>query len=478
MAHLDEAVFYDKIYPHFQKVCTLRRPSGEEREIVEYIISYAHHLKLNTEFDDYGNIAVYRKASKGLEHHSPLLFQAHLDMVCLPDKNIFPIQPKITDGWVHTEGTTLGADNGIGIAIILKLMSIPFEKNPPLEFLFTVSEEIGLIGASKIETEKINISSPRLVNIDSEEIQNITVGCAGGQDMDLSIKLSLEQNSLKSAFAISVKGPGGHSGIAIHKKIPNAIKIAAEFAHKVAQNHKIAIEDFSGGAARNAIPAEANVILCSDNITENDLKVIAGNITDQFSELKPFHFNIDTVNAPAKTMSALSTEKIIQLIRTLPHGVVKMNPVTGGILSSVNLAVISMNNGVTKILMNSRSSDEQEIKEILDSIDKICIEFKDIQTERGESYLGWRPNMDSELLKATTRAFESVRGIKPGYLDIHAGLECGILMNKFPSIKEAVSIGPNLHNAHSVEEKLEISSTVEICEIIQKIISHYSKPPC
>lgn len=476
MAQVNDTVFYDKIYPHFQQICTLRRPSGEEQELIQYIISYANHLKLKIESDAYGNIAVYRDASKGLEHHSPLLFQGHLDMVCLPDKNIFPVQPKIMNGWVNTEGTTLGADNGIAVAIMLELMRIPFEKNPPLEFLFTAGEEIGLIGASKIETEKINIRAPRLLNIDSEEIQYITVGCAGGQDMDLSVKVSLETNSLKSAFAISVKGPGGHSGIAIHKKIPNAIKIAAEFAHKVAEKHKIAIVNFTGGFARNAIPAEARVILCFDGIKENDLKAITGKIMNQFSELKPFQIAVNAVNAPETTLSASSTEKIIQLLRTLPHGVVKMNSDTGGVLSSVNLAVITMNKGEIKISMNSRSSDEQEIKEILDSIDAICSEFKDIQTERGESYPGWRPNMNSELLRATAQAFASVRGSKPGYLDVHAGLECGILMNKFPSIKEAVSIGPNLHNAHSVKEKLEISSTVEIWEIIQKLIYHYCEP--
>lgn len=475
MAHVGETVFYDKIYPHFQQICTLRRPSGEEQELIQYIISYANHLKLKIESDSYGNIAAYRDASKGLEHHSPLLFQGHMDMICLPDKNIFPLQPKITDGWVHTEGTTLGADNGIAVAIMLELMRMPFEKNPPLEFLFTTGEEIGLIGASKIETEKINIKSPRLVNIDSEEIQYITVGCAGGRDMDLSVNVSLEPNLLKSAFSISVKGPGGHSGIAIHKKIPNAIKIAAEFAYKFAERHKITIGSFTGGIARNAIPAEAQIMLCSDGITENDLKAITGKITNQFSELKPFQIALNDVNPPETTLSASSTEKIIQLLRTLPHGVVKMNSDTGGVLSSVNLAVIIMNKGEIKVSMNSRSSDEQEIKEILDSIDKICSEFKDIQTERGESYPGWRPNMNSELLRATTQAFKSVRGTKPGYLDIHAGLECGILMNKFSSIQEAVSIGPNLHNAHTVKEKLEISSTVEIWEIIQKLIWHYSE---
>jgi len=476
MSGFDDKIFYDKLYPYLEKICSLRHPSHEETELVNYLAEFAEKHKLEYDKDAHGNLAIYRPASSGLEHLDPILFQGHTDMVCVPNKDIFPINPIISEGWVHTgEKSTLGADNGIAIAVMLELLTMDFKKNPPIECLFTVAEEVGLVGAVNMETEKFNLKAPRMINIDSEDIKFITVGCAGAKDMDIAFPISIEENTFDSAYSVIVKGPGGHSGLLIHEKIPNVIKIAAEYTKIASDKFNIRLAEFNGGFARNAIPAEASVIMCSDEISENDLLSIVQSVNDKHKDLQPFSFNISSTNAANTIISKTSSDNFINLLNELPHGAVKMNPDTGGVLSSINLALVNRSDSKMNISMNSRSCEEKEINEIFGRIEEIASKYKGISINKEEGYPGWRPNMDSELLKAATDAFVKILDSKPEYLDIHAGLECGILMNKFQTIKEAVSIGPNLHLVHSIKEKLEISSTVEIWNVIQELIAHYSE---
>jgi dipeptidase D len=473
--HRDESLFYEKIYPHFQKICKLRRPSGEESEITEFIKNYAQKIPLLlVESDTSGNILVHRPATKGLEHLPPLMFQGHLDMVCVPDKNIFPIRPAITNGWVHTEGTTLGADNGIAVAIMMELMRYPFEKCLPLEFLFTTSEEIGLKGAGSIDSNKLQSRADKLVNVDSEEIDYITIGCAGGRDIDIFTEISYQPNQFKNAFSVTVTGPGGHSGILIHERIPNAIKVVSEGLLKASENNDSAISVLSGGLAYNAIPATANIIISSNSLSNVLLEVVFKEISKKYSDYKPFSVTIENKETPHRIFKQENTQKILRLLTELPHGVLKMNPETKGVLSSINLAMMSVSDTTVKIAMNTRSSDELEIENNLNRVESLCKKYPDTTTNKLEGYLGWRPNVNSDLLRVATSSFEKVHGKKPQYLDIHAGLECGILMNKFSGIKEAISIGPNLLDVHSVKERLEIASTVEIWDIILELINCYS----
>ena len=469
-----QSLFYDRIFPRFQEICKIRRPSGDEREMGSFITRYADQLKLQSDADSHGNIVVRRKASMGLENMPSLLFQGHLDMVCVPDKNIFPIKPIITDGWVHTEGTTLGADNGIAVAIMMELLNMKFTKNPPMEFLFTVSEEVGLLGAARAEPEKLKLQSSKLINLDSEEIDKITVGCAGGMDFNVNIAIEYEERAFDNTYSIAVKGPGGHSGLKIHENIPNTIKIAGEVVSRIHKENPVRITGLHGGFARNAIPAEAEIVInCEKEIT-NMINAVSNEIRSESSDLKPFQISVSKSNNPGNVFSRSCTDSILKVLKMLPHGVVKMNTESGGVLSSVNLAQISIKDTDLIIIMNSRSSNSTESDAIIESIKIICNDFPGTSLKRGDSYPGWRPNLNSELLVVTMESFNEVRGKNPDYLDIHAGLECGILMDKFPVIKEAVSIGPEIHNAHTIEEKLDISSTVEIFDIILKIIDKHS----
>lgn len=476
MSSAGEKVFNNSIYPNFLELCKIKHPSNDEGELVEYIKSFAEKHNLRYDFDSIGNIAIYRDASPGLENAEPILFQGHIDMVCVPDKNIFPIKPKISDGWVHTDGaSTLGADNGIAAAIMFELMLIPFDKNPPMEFLFTVAEEVGLVGASNIEKDKFNLKSKRIINIDSEDIDFITVGCAGAKDIDIVYEVTVIDTSAKNSFEIEIKGPGGHSGLVIHENIPNSIKIAAELLQELSGNSSVHLTAFSGGLARNAIPADVKMTIISDNLNSDALKMTADVIKSRHSDLQEFEVIINPAAANNKAFSADSFKGIMGIILDLPHGVIKLNEDTGGVLSSINLGVLELNDSELRIIMSSRSCEEKEIDEIIDSIKPLTDKYNGMKIEIKGGYPGWRPNMDSELLSVTENAFKKIRDKKPDYLDIHAGLECGILMNMFPTIKEAVSIGPNLHHAHSVKEKLEISSTIDIWNIIIEIIKQYSK---
>jgi len=471
----DEKFFFERIYPHFEKICTLSHPSHEETELVKFIIGFAEKHGFRYEHDKLGNVAIYRNASSGCEHLPPLLFQGHTDMVCVPDKNIFPIKPIISEGWIHTgEKSTLGADNGIAVAMMLEMLLMDFEKNPPLEFLFTVAEEVGLIGASNMEVDKFNLKATRLINVDSEDIKFITVGCAGAKNLDITIPLTTETCTCAHAFSIKVTGPGGHSGMVIHENIPNTIKIAGEIVDEVFDEYEVHISQFTGGFARNAIPAEASTLICSDTMTEDSLNAAANSIIKKHTDDQEFTVVVEKANTCTHAIQGTTERILLDLIKSIPHGVVKMNPDTGGVLSSNNLALVEQHDSKIKIIMSSRSCETSEIDSILDGISENALQHEGVEVYKDEGYPGWRPNMDSELLKTTTDTFINVFGEKPDYLDIHAGLECGILMNKFPIIKEAVSIGPNIRQVHSIKEKLEISSTVEIWNVLKELIAHYA----
>jgi len=407
----EDTVFYDAVYPHFKSICALRRPSNDEREVVDYIKNHARKHNLPCDSDIHGNVAIYRSASAGLEHRDPLLFQGHLDMVCVPDQNIFPINPIISDGWVHTgESSTLGADNGIAVAIMLELSTMPLKKNPPMEFLFTVAEEVGLVGATSLEVDTFNLHAPRLINIDSEDIKYITVGCSGAKNLDITLRVAREPCSAKHAFRINIHGPGGHSGLVIHENIPNTLKIGAELLKNLNDNFKLQTADFTGGLARNAIPADAQIIVCSDILDKNDIQAIADNSIQSHKDVQPFSISIETSSVPETAFTRTSQDDIIDLVLTMPHGVIKMNTETGGVLSSINLGVIESHDTAVKIITSARSCEEKEIDEIFESIEQWTMKYSHIQLDKDDGYPGWRPDLDSKsaVLNLSTSTYMPV----------------------------------------------------------------------
>jgi dipeptidase D len=272
-----------------------------------------------------------------------------------------------------------------------------------------------------------------------------------------------------------VKCPGGHSGLEIHRGIPNALKIAVDYISMLSEEDDINIAHIGGGLARNAIPPEAKIVFTAGSHSLDSLINKGKKLLDDAGIQDSCEILIKTVESQAKIISGDISEKIINLLKDLPHGVLKMNPDTGSVLSSINLAVMEIKDAKAVIQMNTRSSDSGEKDEAFKIVKEVCDKYDGCTAEKGDAYPGWRPDINSDLLKVATDKFNELRGNEPEYLDIHAGLECGIIMDKFPSVKEAISIGPNIRNAHSIKEKLEISTTVEIWEIVNSLIKHYSK---
>lgn len=470
----NDSIFFKHIYPHFEKLCTLKRPPCKEDEVIEFVVDYAKKLKLAFQRDEHGNVAVYREGSRGLENAPSLLFQGHMDMVCVPDESIFPIQPVIENGWVRTKNSTLGADNGIAVAYMLELMNYPFTKNPPLEFLFTVQEEIGLLGAALIDTDSIKLASRRLINIDSEEIESVTVGCSGGTDFEIFKSVRMVENTAQSAYSVTVTTLGGHSGLKIHENIPNAIKVAAEYVQILPEIANVRLCTLKGGFAKNAIPAHAAILFCCNTLSDNDINNTSQVINKAYQGFESFTIKITPCDPSNTVLAKSDSEDVLQLISDLPHGVIKINTDTESVFSSVNLGLITTHEESIDLFLNIRSSDSKERMEVISTIESICENFLKCRLVLGKSYPGWIPDVNSELLSIVCTAYETIRNEKPAYLDIHAGLECGILMDKISSIQESVSIGPTIHNAHSIHEMLEIASTIDIWDILLTIIEIYS----
>ena len=472
-----------RVWEYFAEIAKIPRCSKHEEKMTEYILATAKKLGVEADSDKLGNVVVRKAASKGKEKVGSVCLQGHLDMVCEKNKDKVhdfakdPIELVRDGNFLKANGTTLGADNGIAIAMSLAIMEDKTLKHGPLEFLFTIDEETGLNGASGLEGDFLQ--SRTLMNIDSEEEGAVYVGCAGGQDTLGTWKVAAEAASAGAIAAdLKVMGlKGGHSGLEIHSGRGNAIKIIARVLMYLTElGAKISTID--SGDKHNAIPREAEARIF---VPKKKWDEAAEAVADFHSAIKAELATVDpdlTITMDqlprvkkGKVLKKSLQKKIIRTISGLPHGVTKMSAdIPGLVETSTNVAVIKMTKKNITIATSQRSSVDSEIIEICQTVASI-FELGGADIEMGSGYPGWKPNLDSKILKTAKSAYKKLYGKNPGVKAIHAGLECGIIGAKFPGM-DMVSMGPTMEDVHSPDEKIYIDSMVKFWPYLLAVLAN------
>ena len=471
------------LWKHFDEIRKIPHCSKHEEKIRDYIINFAENQKLKYKQDKTGNIVIYKTANPGFEKNPTIILQGHMDMVCEKNSDIKhdflkdPIKLKINNDVLTADGTTLGADNGIGVATSLAILEDNNLKLGAIEALFTVDEETGLTGAFALENNML--TGKKMLNLDSEDFGVITVGCAGGGDsqVKLEIKTKNVSDDLENLL-IKIYGlRGGHSGVDAREQRGNAIKILARLLWNISNQYKIFLSDIKGGDKHNAIPREAHAkisvpIKDKEEIIK-DLRSFEKNILEEIRPIDPnMKVSIESIEKTKIILDEKSTESIINLLHSLPHGVEKMSyDIKGLVETSTNLATVSIKNNSALIGLSSRSSIASALQDLRDRIHAIS-SLAGAKVTEGESYPGWKPNLNSDLLKLSKKIFKDMYKKEAVVEAIHAGLECGIIGEKFSGM-DMISVGPTIKYPHSPEEQVHISTVDKfyqyVLEIIRKI---------
>ncbi len=471
------------IWKYFSEILLIPRPSKKEEKIIAYIIDFAQEHKLEYLKDETGNILISKPPSKGFHNKKSIVLQSHMDMVCEKNADVKhnfetdTIVAYIEKDWIRARGTTLGADNGIGIAAQLAILADNSLKHGPIECLFTVDEETGLTGAFNIRPEFFK--SKILINLDSEDEGELFIGCAGG--MDTLIKISYTTKPYKksnSAYAISVCGlKGGHSGDDINKGRGNSNKIMIRFLWQLSKQFKIRLFDFQGGNLRNSIPREAvaRIVIKQSNIPEflkkfNDFKV---GIQNEFRNTEPdLDLMVEETQMPQTVLSMKSQKKFLNALHACPNGVIEMSPeIEELVQTSTNLASVKFSgNTIIDVVTSQRSSVKSSMLNVSNQIAALFSLIKaDITRTKG--YPGWTPDPNSEIVKIARSAYQSLFKKEPVVKAIHAGLECGLFLEKYPDI-DMVSFGPTIKQAHSPGEKMNISTVDKFWKLLLKVLEN------
>ena len=454
------------VWKHFAAICNIPHPSHHEEKIREYVVDFAKTQGLEYTVDEANNVYVRKPATAGMENRKGIVIQAHLDMV--PQKNndkVFdfendPIEAYIDGEWVTANGTTLGADNGIGAAAILAILEDKTLVHGPVEALFTATEETGMDGAFGLKGGLLQ--GEILLNLDSETEGELYVGCAGGLDANITLPYTAEAAPAGYvAYAVEVKGlKGGHSGIQIGYQRANANRELFRLLDASACDLRLATVD--GGGLRNAIPREATAVVL---VAEGDVKTFEAEVAAFEKTLIAEFANIEdsisvkaaVVATPAEVIPAEVATKLAKAVIGAPNGVVKMSVEMEGLVqTSSNLARVVSNGQAVKIQSLLRSSVNSE-KHALGAAIKGVFELAGATVELTGDYDGWKPNMESPILHTMLASYESLYGVKPAVMAIHAGLECGIIGGKYEGL-DMISFGPTICYPHSPDEKVEIAS--------------------
>ncbi len=467
------------VWKNFEAITKVPRPSGHEEKLAAYLASWAEERGFTWARDDVGNLVIRVPATPGKENVPTVVLQGHLDMVCEKNNDVeFDFMNEgirvVRDGdWLKADGTTLGADNGIGLAMSMAVAEDPDAAHGPLELLATVEEETGLTGATSLQPGFVQ--GRKLINIDSEEEGYIFAGCAGGADSECVFPVRLEAIAAGSqAVSITVKGlAGGHSGLAIHENRANAVKLTAALLKAVADNLEVRVADFDGGDKHNAIPREATaVVVGAAGLKETALakaEELKPLFVQEYGQTDP-NLTIEISDATAQqAISAADTGRLVDLILALPHGVDAMSKdIPGLVESSTNVASIKWTDSEAKLLNSSRSSVDPAIDRIRQQI-AAATRLAGAEPVMHEGYPGWQPNMASELLAFARNVYEQTTGKSADITAIHAGLECGIIGEKYPGM-DMISAGPDMFDVHSPDERLSISSTARFYPFLKALL--------
>ncbi|MBR4713635.1 MAG: aminoacyl-histidine dipeptidase [Paludibacteraceae bacterium] len=458
-----------ELWARFKDICDIPHPSGKEGKIGAFLMGFAQKHGLEAEMDEVGNVLIRKKATKGRESAPSVLLQAHMDMVC--EKNAGtehdfdndPIRTVVEGDWLKAQGTTLGADDGIGVAAILAVLESDTIQHGPLECLITVDEERGLTGAQHVKAGWLQ--SRRLINLDSEEDGRFCIGCAGGIDTVATFDLKRVAAPQGAFFLnIFVKGlQGGHSGDDINKGRGNAIKILARFLWNESKKYPIHLCRIEGGNLHNAIPREAHATLCIDWNKKEEIRVALNHyistIEAEYPTEKDLVIDLESTNAEEQVYEQEGANRLISALYACPHGVIEMSTEIEGLPeTSTNLASIKDKEGKIVVATSQRSSTNSKKHDIKDRVEAVFA-LAGATVKHSDGYPGWKPNMNSELKNIVASSYERLFGEKPVVGAIHAGLECGLIIEKYPDM-DMISIGPTIIGNHSPAERCEIP-TVE-----------------
>jgi len=455
------------LWKHFGEILNIPHGSGNEKALAEHIINLAKSWNLEWQKDKVGNVVVRKPASPGYENSPGVVLQAHLDMVCEKNSEVphdftkDPIQAYLDQDWVKARGTTLGADNGIGVAACLAALEDKTLIHGPLECLFTVDEETGLTGAFNLGKNMLH--GRYLLNLDSEDEGTFTIGCAGGADSEISLPLERKKKKVKNLLTIKVSGlRGGHSGLDINLGRGNALKLLARLLAQAMGKFKFELVTFTGGSKRNAIPREAWATL---SVPANQQKSFTQFIRKSFEAIK-FEYKVTEPDLALEIkkskdaefpLTAELQEKLLGLILVLPHGVISMHPEIYGLVeTSTNLAIVNTANQEAKIICNTRSSILSSLEAVRLSI-KVAGQMVGARLEQPEGYPAWTPNLQSPLLQKMVEIYRQLFQQEPEIKAVHAGLECGIIGEKFTGL-DMISFGPTIKYPHSPDEKVNTAS--------------------
>ena len=475
------------VWGHFDDIRRIPRPSGKEAQLREHVIRWAKELGFEHAMDEIGNLVVYVPATAGHEQASTVTLQGHLDMVCEKnEETVFdfdtePLRILREGDWIMADGTTLGADNGIGLAAAMAAADDPSVVHGPLELLFTVDEETGLNGAFDLDGSLIKGSY--LLNMDSEEWGYVFVGCAGGGDSNISLPLvSVPPSPGRLTLSLQVKGLlGGHSGLNIIDNRANAVKALAILLQAArAAAVDVHLVRFEGGDKHNAIPREARALI---QIPESSRELLAEVVARCEGDLNAEFGKAETdlrvlLEASGDEVVAVYAgdmrDRILDLLAALPHGVETMSrDIEGMVETSTNLARARIDGGSLDLLMSTRSSVASALENLRDRIRAVS-ELAGATVVHGAAYPGWQPDMDSPLLQTWLDVYKDLYGVEPEVTAIHAGLECGIIGEKVPGMK-MISYGPDLKDVHSPKEKLNISTTALFWDFTKALLARLAR---
>ncbi len=472
------------LWKNFVELTKIPRPSKKEQKIIEFMRQFGEKLGLETIVDDVGNVIIKKPATPGMQNRKTVVLQAHLDMV--PQKNSDkqhdfendPITAYVDGEWVTADGTTLGADNGIGVAAIMAILEATDLQHPPIEALFTIDEETGMTGAFNLSPDILN--GEILINLDSEDEGELYVGCAGGTNANILFRYEkIGVSNDTKAYKLSLTGlKGGHSGIDINLGRANAIKLLFRFLYYANKEFGLQLSSFAAGDMRNAIPREgfATVLIPKTRTKdfENAVKQYEQVFKNEYSDVEPdLSFSFQETDMPGFVIDPMTQDNLIKAVQATPNGVIRMSTAMKDLVeTSTNLSIARIKDDkfieVLALIRSSVDTAKEDVERTFEAIytlahaDKVWFDGK---------YPGWKPNMNSEILKVMQEVYEKLYGKKPEIKAIHAGLETGVIGGKYPNM-DMISIGPTIRHPHSPDEKVHIESVKKFWDFLVETLKH------
>mgnify|MGYP000425313525 FL=1 len=471
------------VFHYFAEICKVPRPSKKEEKIIAYLQAFGKKHNLETLTDEVGNVLIKKPATPGMENRKTIVLQSHVDMVCEKNNDVQhdflndPIETEIDGEWLKAKGTTLGADNGIGVATELAILADDTIAHGPLECLFTIDEETGLTGAFALKEGFMN--GDILLNLDSEDEGELFIGCAGG--IDTVAQFAYQEVDVPAGYfccKVQVKGlKGGHSGGDIHLGRGNANKILNRFLSQTLKKYDMYLCEIDGGNLRNAIAREAHAVIAlpeaDKHAVRTDLNIFAAEVQAEYNVTDPDLQLLMESEAPrAKAIDKDTTKRLLQAIYAVPHGVYAMSQdIPGLVETSTNMASVKMKpRNIIRIETSQRSSTASS-KRDMNTMVRTVFEMAGAEVSSGEGYPGWKPNPHSEILEIATASYKRLFGVDAKVKAIHAGLECGLFLDKYPTL-DMISFGPTLQGVHSPDERMLIPTVQKFWDHLLDILKN------